>query len=87
MATTPDHVTTQTPRVRVDAESALARVADWHTRDRRRPLAAIATPGRRPTLFVADELLIDARDREPTRTAATAPARRSPHRSSPASSR
>jgi hypothetical protein len=50
--------------VRVDPHSVLARIADWHARGRQRPVGAVAAPGRRPTLFVANEVLIDARDRD-----------------------
>ncbi len=49
--------------VRVAEESYLARWADWQARGRGRPLAAIGAEGARPTLFVADEVLVDGRDR------------------------
>ena len=51
-----------TTRVRVDEASLLARWADRQALGRRRPLAAIGAAGRRPTLFVADEVLVDADD-------------------------
>jgi hypothetical protein len=45
-------------RVRVDEESVLARFADWHTRVKGRPVAALGPETRDATLFVADEVII-----------------------------
>jgi len=50
-------------RVRVDAESVLARLADWHAHVKGRPVAALGPETREATLFVADEVIIDGHDR------------------------
>ena len=52
----------ETVIVNVDEESVLARWADWQARGRRRPLAALATEGERPLLFVSNEVLVDPKD-------------------------
>ena len=51
-------------QVRVNEDSFLARWTAWHSQGRARPLAAIGAQGQRPTLFIADEVLVDASDRD-----------------------
>ena len=51
-------------RVRVDEESVLARFADWHTRLKGRPVAALGFEPSDATLFVADEVIIEGDDHE-----------------------
>ena len=51
-------------RVRLDEESVLARYAEWHSRLKGRPVAALGPETRNAMLFVADEVLIDGNDQD-----------------------
>jgi len=48
--------------IQVDEGSVLARFAEWHSRLKGRPVAAVGPESREALLFVADEVIIDGRD-------------------------
>ncbi len=48
----------------VDEDGVLARWADWQAQGKRLPVAAIGGEGETPMMFVANEILVDAEDRE-----------------------
>lgn len=47
----------------VDDAGVLARWAEWQGRSRQRAVGAIARAGERPAMFLADEVIVDHRDR------------------------
>ena len=57
-----DNVYEATDRMRVDPESVLARLADWHAHAKSRPVAGIGLEADTVSFFVADEVLIDGKD-------------------------
>ena len=49
-------------QVQVDANSVLARFADWNAQLKGRPVGAFGPQTREATLFVEDEVLVDGAD-------------------------
>ncbi|MGB7952185.1 MAG: hypothetical protein WCH75_31235 [Candidatus Binatia bacterium] len=50
--------------MRIEPDSIIGRYAEYHSRGRRRPIAAIGASRQDVSLFVENEILIDGEDRE-----------------------